>query len=81
MSDRPRALGVVRLSKSSQVLSPITPVSLPGKPYEKPKALTGAEWEIVSRWEDFEAERAAQRAKTDQEAIGPEGVEKVPAPA
>src|SRR5690606_39567543 len=40
--------------KASQVLAPITPVSLPGKRYEKPTTLTGAEWEIVSRWEDFE---------------------------
>ncbi|MFJ8859964.1 recombinase family protein [Streptomyces sp. NPDC102451] len=57
-------------SKSSQVLSPITPISLHGKPYEKPKPLTGVEWEIVSRWEDFEAERTAQRAKGQEEAQG-----------
>ncbi|WP_405648300.1 recombinase family protein [Streptomyces sp. NBC_00019] len=65
-------------SKSSQVLSPITPISLPGKPYEKPKALTCVEWEIVSRWEDFEAEREAQRAKAEEEAKGAEGTEMVP---
>ncbi|WP_432109966.1 recombinase family protein [Streptomyces sp. AA1529] len=55
-------------SKSSQVLSPITPISLHGKPYEKPKPLTGVEWEIVSRWEDFEAERTAQRVKGQSKA-------------
>nr|WP_275126201.1 recombinase family protein [Streptomyces sp. SID7805] len=54
-------------AKASQVLAPITPISLPGKPYEKPKTLTGAEWEIVSRWEDFEAERAAEQAKAEEE--------------
>ncbi|WP_030662336.1 recombinase family protein [Streptomyces rimosus] len=53
--------------KTSQVLAPLTPVALPGKPHEKPKALTGAEWEIVSRWEDFEAERAAEQAKADED--------------
>ncbi|MDX3640040.1 recombinase family protein [Streptomyces sp. MB09-02B] len=65
-------------SKSSQVLSPITPISLHGKPYEKPKPLTGVEWEIVSRWEDFDAERAAQRAKAEEEAKGAEVAEMVP---
>lgn len=65
-------------SKSSQVLSPITPISLHGKPYEKPKPFTGVEWEIVSRWEDFDAERAAQRAKAEEEAKGAEGAEMVP---
>ncbi|MFJ4923639.1 recombinase family protein [Streptomyces sp. NPDC088725] len=64
-------------SKSSQVLSPITPISLDGKPYEKPKPLTGVEWEIVSRWEDFDAERAAQRAKAEEEATGAEVAEMV----
>ncbi|MEU6381788.1 recombinase family protein [Streptomyces sp. NPDC046909] len=64
-------------SKSSQVLSPITPISLHGKPYEKPKPLTGVEWEIVSRWEDFEAERAAQQAKAEEKAKGAEGAERV----
>ncbi|WP_328343179.1 recombinase family protein [Streptomyces violaceus] len=68
-------------SKSSQVLSPISPISLPGKPYEKPKALTGVEWEIVSRWEDFEAEREVQRAKAEVETKGAEGAEMVPASA
>lgn len=66
--------------KASQVLAPITPVSLPGKPYEKPTTLTGAEWEIVSRWEDFEAERAAQQAKAEEEATGAGEAEKVTAP-
>ncbi|WP_308408655.1 recombinase family protein [Streptomyces sp. AC627_RSS907] len=65
-------------SKSSQVLSPITPISLHGKPYEKPKPLAGVEWAIVSRWEDFDAERAAQRAKAEGEAKGAEGAEMVP---
>ncbi|GHH90230.1 recombinase family protein [Streptomyces capillispiralis] len=67
--------------KASQVLAPIAPVSLPGRPYEKPVTLTGVEWEIVSRWEDFEAERAAQQAKAEEEAKGAEGAEKVPTPA
>ncbi|WP_460106728.1 recombinase family protein [Streptomyces sp. YKOK-J1] len=65
-------------SKSSQMLSPITPISLHGKPCEKPKPHTGVEWEIVSRWEDFDAERAAQRAKAEEEAKGAEGTEMVP---
>jgi DNA invertase Pin-like site-specific DNA recombinase len=68
-------------SKASQVLSPITPISLHGNAYEIPKTLTGAEWEIVSRWEDFEAERAAQRAKAEEEAKAAGEAEKVTAPA
>ncbi|MFE7840878.1 recombinase family protein [Streptomyces sp. NPDC057474] len=68
-------------SKSSQVLSPITPISLHGKPYEKPKPLTGVEWEIVSRWEDFEAERTAQRANGQEEAQGAGEATVVPASA
>lgn len=71
---------VGHLVKASQVLAPITPVSLPGKPYEKPTTLTGAEWEIVSRWEDFEAERAAQQAKAEEEGKGAGEAEKVTAP-
>ncbi|BFO15124.1 hypothetical protein SHKM778_15120 [Streptomyces sp. KM77-8] len=64
-------------TKSSQALSPIMPISLHGKPYEKPKPLTGVEWEIVSRWEDYEAERA----KAEKDAKGAEGAQTVPASA
>lgn len=70
-----------RPRQASQVLAPIVPVSLSAKPYEKPPTLTGVEWEIVSRWEDFEAERAAQQAKAEEEAKGAERANKVPAPA
>ncbi|MEV6327112.1 recombinase family protein [Streptomyces sp. NPDC051909] len=62
-------------AKASQVLAPIGPISLPGRPYAKPQALTGAEWEIVSRWEDFEAERAAERKRAEEEAKGAEETE------
>ncbi|MEU8822651.1 recombinase family protein [Streptomyces sp. NPDC048636] len=68
-------------SRSPQVLSPITLISLHGKTYEKPKPLTGVEWEIVSRWEDFEAERTAQRAKGQEEAQGAGEATAVPASA
>lgn len=68
-------------AKASQVLAPILPVSLSAKPYEKPPTLTGVEWEIVSRWEDFEAERAARQARAEEEAEGADEAEKVPAPA
>jgi site-specific DNA recombinase len=54
-------------SKRSQVLVPLTPIRLDGMPYEKPETLSGADWEIVSRWEDFEAERAAAEAESEAE--------------
>ncbi|MEF9906261.1 recombinase family protein [Streptomyces sp. P9-A2] len=48
----------------SQVVEPLEAFKLPGwVPVAKPPLLTGAGSEIVSRWEDFEAQRAAQQAK------------------
>lgn len=47
-------------TKGSQVMEPIEPLwGFGNAPVEKPPTLTGVEREIVSRWEDFEAERAA----------------------
>jgi DNA invertase Pin-like site-specific DNA recombinase len=52
-------------SKRSRAGQPVEPLwGVRGNP-EKPQTLTGAEWEIVSRWEGFEAERAAARAKVE----------------
>jgi site-specific DNA recombinase len=62
-------------AKRSQVMEPIEPLwGFGNAPAEKPPTLTGANYEIVSSWEEFEGERAAQQAK------GEEG-EKVPASA
>ncbi|MEU1822484.1 recombinase family protein [Streptomyces abikoensis] len=55
-------------SRRSQVWMPIRPLwGMLGNP-EKPPTLTGQEWEIVSRWEDFERERDGEhRAAVEKE--------------
>lgn len=46
-------------TKRSQVMEPIEPPwGFGNAPAEKPPTLTGATYEIVSRWEEFEEERA-----------------------
>ncbi|MFJ8883509.1 recombinase family protein [Streptomyces sp. NPDC102402] len=46
-------------TKRSQVMEPIEPLwGFGNAPAEKPPTLTGAMYEIVSRWEEFEEERA-----------------------
>ncbi|MFD4629560.1 recombinase family protein [Streptomyces sp. NPDC058284] len=53
-------------TKASQVLNPIEPVwGFGDAPKEKPPTLTGAEWEIVSWWENFERDRADRESKAE----------------
>ncbi|KUJ64314.1 hypothetical protein ACZ90_57055 [Streptomyces albus subsp. albus] len=56
-------------TKRSQVMEPIEPLwGFGNAPAEKPPTLSGAAYEIVSLWEEFEAERAAEQAKAEEEA-------------
>lgn len=54
-------------AKRSQVMEPIEPLwGFGHAPAEKPPTLTGANYEIVSSWEEFEEERATRQAQGEE---------------